>query len=146
MSTYFLRGHVYTMTLTPSEPRRRRIFTDAFKADAVAACQHPGVSIAAIALARQLNANLLRRWVQEAGGEVPRRAASPKPTRVRLPPPPSAPAAPSPALVPVTVQAPASVPHTDIRIEVQRAGATINISWPLSEAAACAQWLREVLR
>lgn len=142
MSTNFLSGHVYTMTPTPSEPRRRRTFTDAFKADAVAACQHPGVSISAIALARQLNANLLRRWVQEAGGELPTRVVSPKPTPARLAPPPAAP----PTLVPVTVQAPASTPHTDIRIEVQKAGATINISWPLSESATCAQWLREVLR
>lgn len=142
MSTNFLSGHVYTMTLTPSEPRRRRTFTDAFKADAVAACQHPGVSISAIALARQLNANLLRRWVQEAGGELPSRAPAAKPGPARLPAPPAAP----PALVPVTVQVPLPTPHTDIRIEVQRAGATINISWPLSESAACAQWLREVLR
>jgi transposase-like protein len=127
------------MTLTPSEPRRRRTFTDAFKADAVAACQHPGVSIAAIAMARQLNANLLRRWVKEAGGELPSRTAPSRPTPARLPPPP-------PTLVPVTLQAPVSAPHTDIRIEVQRAGATINISWPLAESAACAQWLREVLR
>jgi transposase-like protein len=130
------------MPLTPSESRRRRIFTDAFKADAVAACQHPGVSIAAIAMARQLNANLLRRWVKEAGGELPSRAVSKTPTPARLPPPPGAP----PALVPVKVQASDSVPHTDIRVEIQRAGTTINISWPLTESAACAQWLREVLR
>ena len=32
----------------------------------MAACQQPGVSIAAVALARGLNANLLRRWVVEA--------------------------------------------------------------------------------
>lgn len=130
------------MPLTPSEPRRRRTYSDAFKADAVAACQHPGVSIAAIALARQLNANLLRRWVQEAGGELPSHTASSRRTPALLPPPSAAP----PTLVPVTVQSPVSAPHTDIRIEVQRAGATINISWPLAESAACAQWLREVLR
>ena len=129
------------MTLTPSEPRRRRTYTDAFKADAVAASQHPGVSIAAIALARQLNANLLRRWIQEAGGELPSRAAASRPTPAQLSPPVSA-----PTLVPVTVKAPVITPHTDIRIEVQRAGATINISWPVAESAACAQWLREVLR
>ena len=126
------------MTLTPSEPRRRRTYSDAFKADAVAACQHPGVSISAIALARQLNANLLRRWVQEAGRELPSRAVSPKPAPAKLQAPPT--------LVPITVQPSATAPHTDIRIEIQKAGATINISWPLTEAAACAQWLREVLR
>lgn len=143
MSTNILRGHVYTMTLTPSEPRRRRTFTDAFKADAVAACQHPGVSIAAIALARQLNANLLRRWVQEAGGSLsPRRPATKKTPPVRLLPPPAL----APTLVPVTLQTPVTTAPTDIRIEVQKAGAAISISWPLAESAACAHWLREVLR
>ena len=143
MSTYFLRGHVYVMTLTPIEPRRRRTYTEAFKADAVTACRHPGVSISAIALARQLNANLLRRWVQEAGGKPADVPAASKPAPARL----SAPSTPSTAtLVPVALQAAASAPHTDIRIEIQKPGSTINISWPLAESAACAQLLREVLR
>ncbi len=143
MSTYFLRGHVYVMTLTPTEPRRRRTYTDAFKADAVTACQHPGVSISAIALARQLNANLLRRWVQEAGGKPAGAPSAPKSAPAQLPSPPTPATA---TLVPVAVQAAARVPHTDIRIEIQKPGSTINISWPLAESAACAQWLREVLR
>jgi transposase len=46
--------------------RRRRHHSVFFKAEAVSACQQPGVSIAAVALERGLNANLLRRWVQEA--------------------------------------------------------------------------------
>ncbi|MEM5300202.1 IS66 family insertion sequence element accessory protein TnpB, partial [Burkholderia sp. JPY481] len=32
----------------------------------MAACQGPGVSLAAIALHHKLNANLLRRWVEQA--------------------------------------------------------------------------------
>ena len=46
--------------------RRRRRHSAAFKAEAVTACRQPGVSIAAVALSRSLNANLLRRWVVEA--------------------------------------------------------------------------------
>jgi len=46
--------------------RRRRRHSAEFKADAVAACRKPGVSIAAEALARSINANLLRRWVLAA--------------------------------------------------------------------------------
>ena len=37
-----------------------------FKAQVVLACRQPGVSIAAVALANGLNANMLRRWVLEA--------------------------------------------------------------------------------
>ena len=43
--------------------RRRRTHSAEFKAKVVAACRQPGVSIAAVALANGLNANLLRRWV-----------------------------------------------------------------------------------
>jgi transposase-like protein len=46
--------------------RRRRAHSAAFKAEAVAACRQPGMSIAAAAMARAINANLLRRWVVEA--------------------------------------------------------------------------------
>jgi len=46
--------------------RRRRRHSDEFKARVVAACRRPGVSIAAVALDRRLNANLLRRWVVTA--------------------------------------------------------------------------------
>ncbi len=46
--------------------RRRRRHTSSFKAEAVGACQQPGVSIAAVALARGLNANLLRTWLRQA--------------------------------------------------------------------------------
>jgi transposase len=46
--------------------RRRRRHSALFKAEAVGACQQPGVSVAAVALARGLNANLLRKWVMQA--------------------------------------------------------------------------------
>jgi transposase len=46
--------------------RRRRLHSDEFKADAVAACTQPGMSMAAAAMAHGINANLLRRWVHEA--------------------------------------------------------------------------------
>jgi transposase-like protein len=43
--------------------RRRRTHSAEFKAKIVSACRRPGVSIAAVALANGLNANLVRRWV-----------------------------------------------------------------------------------
>ena len=46
--------------------RRRRRHSDLFKAEAVGACQQEGVSIAAVALARGVNASLLRRWPADA--------------------------------------------------------------------------------
>lgn len=48
------------------QPRRRRHFSREFKANVVASCLEPGVSVSRIALDNQLNANLLRRWIREA--------------------------------------------------------------------------------
>jgi transposase len=49
-----------------SSSRRRRLHSDEFKADAVASCMQPGMSMAAVAIAHGVNANLLRRWVRQA--------------------------------------------------------------------------------
>ncbi len=58
--------------------RSRRIHSDEFKAQIVAACSLPGVSTAALAVAHGINANLARLWIQEAEGRaggVPARTA-----------------------------------------------------------------------
>jgi len=49
-----------------ADRRRRRKHSAEFKAEAIAACRKRGVSIAAAAMQRSINANLLRRWVVEA--------------------------------------------------------------------------------
>ncbi|MGD9636907.1 MAG: transposase [Lautropia sp.] len=52
---------------SPGRNRRRR-HSAKFKASVIAACQQPGMSMAAVALANGLNANMLRKWV---GGQTP---------------------------------------------------------------------------
>ncbi|WP_246258132.1 IS66-like element accessory protein TnpA [Pararobbsia alpina] len=119
--------------------RRRRQYSEAFKAQAVADCQGPGVSIAAIALHHQLNANLLRRWVEQAEGKKSGRSSS-SPVCVQ--------STRSPAFVPVSLEANTARPSQsgEIRVEVRRAEQVITISWPVTDAAACGNWLRELLR
>lgn len=72
----------------------------------------PGVSVAAVALAHELNANMLRKWVIDAE----RRAVEPAATAA------SAEQAPMrrPSFVPLALAAPPV--DGDIRIELQRAG------------------------
>ena len=45
--------------------RRWRRHSDEFKARVIELACQPGASIAAVALANELNANMLRRWVRE---------------------------------------------------------------------------------
>ena len=116
--------------------RRRRSHSPLFKAEAVGECQQPGVSIAAIALARGLNASVLRRWVKEA-----ERSGVPIATRG---------SASSLAIEGGQNFVPVSLPPdpTDgaIRIKVRRRGGTVSVEWPASAAHECALLLREIMR
>ncbi|NLC34963.1 MAG: transposase [Alcaligenaceae bacterium] len=136
-----------TIDKSTSGRRRRRTFEPAFKAELVAACQYPGVSVAAIALEHGLNANLLRRWVTEHeryghhGGDM---AAAIPPTPSQSRPALPAPTLPTP-FVPVSIatQPPGS---EMISLDMTRGGTTVRVSWPVSAAAHCTELLREWLR
>jgi transposase len=116
--------------------RRRRCHSANFKAEAVGACQQPGVSIAAVALARGINASMLHRWVKAA-------ERSGNPIAIR-------PTAPSMAVDGVEAFIPVALPSTPtegmIRIEVRRRGGAVSVEWPASVAHECALLLRELMR
>ena len=128
------------MNTTVLERRRRRRHSAEFKAEAVAACRQPGVSIAAVAMSRSVNANLLRRWVAEAERviEVPRASAQPK----ALPRPPIE----AQRFVPVALEKPPVSSEARIRIEVRRGASTVIVEWPTSAARECAEWLSGLVK
>jgi transposase len=97
----------------------------------VAAASQPGVSMASVALARGINANLLRRWVREA--EMPPAKALAKAAAVAA------------DVRPVQLPEPVA-PAGEIRIDVRRGATTITVAWPMAAAAECAGWMRELLR
>lgn len=113
----------------------RRRHAAELKARVVAACDEPGASVAAIARAHELNANLVHKWRR---GVVPP-AGPPASSRVAhvagefialaLPGREGVPAAPG-----------------DIRIELRRGATSVAVSWPLAAADQCAVWLRAWLR
>ena len=113
--------------------RRRRAHSAEFKAQVVAACRSPGVSIAAVAMANGVNANLARRWLGDAergsGGALARAVGGAAATTF------------VPLQLPPVVTAP-----VDIRIELRRGATMINVSWPCAAASECAAWFRELLR
>lgn len=120
--------------------RSRRRYSDEFKSQVIAACRQPGVSMASVALANGLNANLLRRWVVEFDSPAlePVRREAPQPTPERAVQVPAA-----------FVQLPVardSVLTSDIRIEIWNGNNTVAVTWPTSEAPACAAWLVEWLK
>jgi transposase len=119
--------------------RRRRRHTDEFKANLVAACSRPGVSIASVALANGINANLLRRWIEQGGQRLPSVdvvEATVDVSRDQA----------KAAFVPVQLDPALSQTASDIRIELKRGATTVVVNWPSSAAAASAAWLREILR
>ena len=113
--------------------RRRRIHSDEFKAQVVAACKPAGVSMAAVAMAHGINANLARRWVVAAEQRSGAQSAA------------VTSGVASTSFVPLTL-APSVLAPADIRIELRRGATIINVSWPCAGAPECVTWLRELLR
>lgn len=120
--------------------RRRRTHSAEFKGKVVAACRKPGVSIAAVALANQLNANLLRRWVvtaEQAQGAKQTETVIATPTRPRVE---------NGTFIPIAVEESPVTTTPTITIELRRGATVVKVGWPLVAAADCATWLRELLR
>ena len=114
--------------------KRRRRYSAQLKAQVMAECEAPGASVAQVAMAHGINANVVHRWRQWAREGGPRR------TRV-LPATPVA-----EGFVPVVVaDAPAGAKAEEIHIELRRGATALAVRWPVSAAAQCAVWLRELL-
>jgi transposase len=115
--------------------RRRRRHSEQFKAEAIAARRKPNASIAAAALERSINANLLRRWVIEAERAEVGPLLTVKPTAV----------APAESFVALPLSA-QPCDETPIKIKVRRGAMTVSVLWPRTAMHECGIWLREVLK
>ena len=131
---------MHTKLIKAPTRRSRRRYTDEFKRQAIEACRQPGISMASVALANGLNANLLRRWVTEHLDEAIGTAISPdqRPSEIAEPT--------TPGLVPIKVVMPETPPSGEIKIEIHRSQTLISIAWPVSQSTSCAAWLRDLLR
>ncbi|MFM2058685.1 MAG: hypothetical protein RLY71_3070 [Pseudomonadota bacterium] len=131
-----------------AEPAKRgwRRHSPEFKSRVIELARRGGGSVAAVALANGLNANMLRRWVREA------ELANGHALAAEVAPP-----AEMPRFIPVMVAAdgdsatcPAQTPSPPARsstgnvvVEIRRGVTTVHASLPLDEHSAA--WLREVL-
>ena len=123
-----------------SSRRTRRTHSAEFKASVVAKCRRPGVSIASVALAHRLNANLVRRWVVTAEQTPPTKPTATVSSTA------AAPAVEHQTFIPIQVEPPATTTTREITIELRRGATVVKVAWPLMAAADCAAWLRELLR
>lgn len=122
--------------MTSEKMQTRRRYSVATKAQVVAECAEPGASVAKIAMAHGINANVVHRWRKLArGGDV--KTVSKAGEFIALP------MTMAPASGPPTAPAPA-VP--DLQVELRRGAITMSITWPAGSAAEFALWTREVLR
>ncbi len=116
-------------TMATQTVRRRRHYSAELKEQILLECAQPGASVAKIAMAHGINANIVHGWRKLA------REANVL-------------ALPAPSLVPVTVaaedQPPA--PERQIELELRRSPLAVKLSWPGSDAVGLATWLRELLR
>jgi transposase-like protein len=132
--------------------RTHRTYEPEFKASLVAACHKPGASIAALANANAMNANVLHRWLQEHARTGAHQLISLRTSKSTANPSTQALIAERAAfialpLIPAAPQAqsaPTQAPS--IRVEIQRANTTIIVNWPVQDGESCAHWLRECLQ
>jgi transposase len=110
--------------------RTRRDYSPDLKARILSECSAPGASVAKIAMAHGVNANLVHTWRKLTRESEVKSAEVPR-------------------FVPIAVEAgPATPPaQTDsVGIELQRGALTVKLQWPASAASELGLWMRELLR
>ena len=110
---------------------RRRRYGEPLKAQVLAECEVPGASVAKVAMAHGLNANVVHRWRQLAREGAQATVTGPS------------------EFVPVAIAAPTQLPAPscrDIEVELRRGAVTMQVLWPSSTVADFAAWTRELLR
>ncbi|PUE48552.1 hypothetical protein B9Z45_15925 [Limnohabitans sp. 2KL-17] len=120
----------------PQPGRGRRTYSPEFKAQLVAACRIPGMSVASVARNHGINHNILHRWLRELPELVPPRLPGTVSTAV-------------PDFIELPITAPLAspaAPTDSIRLELVRRDLSLTVHWPASAAPSCAQWLLELLR
>ena len=126
-------------TMTTEPKRKRQARSPEMKAKILAECDRPGASIAKVALAHGVNANLVHGWRrlererQQAATSAVTATSAAAPSIVEAMP-----------FVPVTVTP--STSEATIEIELRRGPNTMKATWPLTAASQCAAWAREILR
>ena len=140
------RGH-HAQRFRVFQPRNSahapHLCTREFKAELVAACQVPEASIASIAGAHGMNANVLHRWLKEHAlsgchGQSGRGNANPSSAALHQH---------AAAFIAVQLPAPGSEPASQaIQVEIRKGALTMRITWPGSASLEFASWAASILK
>jgi transposase len=114
-------------TMSTEKKRSRREYSEAVKEQILAECEVPGASVAKVAMAHGINANIVHTW---------RKLARERETTGPVV---------ATAFMPLTIE-PTAQAERRVEIEVRRGAVSMTVSWPLSATAEMAAWAREVLR
>jgi transposase len=123
----------------------RRRYTAEFQAQVRAECDAPGASVAKVAMAHGINANVVHRWRQLARQERAAAAVSVATTAAVASPNEFVPVVLKPTLLAPRAAQQAAAVSPDIRIQVRRGTTAVTITWPVVAASQCAAWVRELL-
>ena len=133
------------------ERPRRREYSAEFKASVLEQCRQPGASLAGVALRHGMNPNMVHRWMREDRQRlelIKLQSGALEFVPLQLPPSLLSPAVGSSLAKceqPSTDQAAYALAQ-GVRIEIERAGGKVTVTWPLQSASECSAWLREWLR
>ncbi|MGJ7531467.1 IS66-like element accessory protein TnpA [Variovorax sp. GB1P17] len=124
------------MMANGQEVRRRR-YSEELKQQVLSECERPNASVAKVAMAHGINANVVHSWrkrVRESL-ETPDAIALQEPTFVPMMLPPVASAVSA-----------VSASATQIQVQIKRGAVVISVDWPLEAAAQLGIWTRELLK
>lgn len=121
--------------------RTKRIYCADTKAELMAACLVPGASIAAIASAHDMNANVLHRWLQVQRQSTQNDGVGAQAVTLK------APAVQSPSFIPLPLTVKRREPvDREIQVEVRKGGLIMTVTWPMSAASDFAHWSASILK
>ena len=135
---------------------KRRQYSAQLKSQVVGECEVPGASVARVAMAHGINANVVHSWRQIARttlrstGTALLPMTTPTPTHfvplvlpsVVKPPQHSVPHS---SAAPARAPAPATLTPHHIEVELHRGITTLKLKWPATPCAQLGAWTREVL-
>ncbi|MDP9975224.1 transposase [Variovorax paradoxus] len=121
------------MMANGQEVRRRR-YSEELKQQVLSECERPNASVAKVAMAHGINANVVHSWRKKVREslETPDAIALQEPTFV-------------PMMLPPVASAVSASPR-QIQVQIKRGAVVISVDWPLEAAAQLGIWTREFLK